>query len=332
MSLVQRTPPPVSESGLLQVQSEPDMVSAMRYEDEIETSNVSTRKKRPRLDGSPLDEYSRLKKDIQQMFKNWAAEQDLKFSKLITEISDLKQQNSVIQETNLEIRKFIAFASTEYDDMRKKIAKLEKERSEYTENLMKMERKILDLQVKSRTASIEFRNIPMQERETTDDVLSIVSSVCNALHIPIKHDEVRDVYRLPSKPGTNKTIVAEFVTVRGKNNILSAARNKKKPTEEKLNSESIGLSGKRIPIYISEYLPPSSKALFRKARMYAKDNKYQYCWTTNGQVFIRKLTGERSIRIDSDNFFLSKPTEMENAEPNREMSFQSDLEKFSQQN
>ncbi|CAG5040974.1 unnamed protein product [Parnassius apollo] len=99
MSLVQRTPPPVSESGSLQVQSEPDMVSAMRYEDEIETSNVSTRKKRPRIDGSPLDEYSRLKKDIQQMFKNWAAEQDLKFSKLITEISDLKQQNSVLQET-----------------------------------------------------------------------------------------------------------------------------------------------------------------------------------------------------------------------------------------
>ncbi|CAG4956543.1 unnamed protein product [Parnassius apollo] len=126
MSLVQRTPPPVSESGLLQVQSEPDMVSAMRYEDEIETSNVSTRKKRPRLDGSPLDEYSRLKKDIQQMFKNWAAEQDLKFSKLITEISDLKQQNSVIQETNLEIRKFMTFASTEYDDMRKKDSKIRK--------------------------------------------------------------------------------------------------------------------------------------------------------------------------------------------------------------
>ncbi|CAG4987827.1 unnamed protein product [Parnassius apollo] len=126
MSLVQRTPPPVSESGLLQVQSEPDMVSAMRYEDEIETSNVSTRKKRPRLDGSPLDEYSRLKKDIQQMFKNWAAEQDLKFSKLITEISDLKQQNSVIQETNLEIRKFMTFVSTEYDDMRKKDSKIRK--------------------------------------------------------------------------------------------------------------------------------------------------------------------------------------------------------------
>ncbi|CAG5021683.1 unnamed protein product [Parnassius apollo] len=128
MSLVQRTPPPVSESGLLQVQSEPDMVSAMRYEDEIETSNVSTRKKRPRLDGSPLDEYSRLKKYIQQMFKNWAAEQDLKFSKLITEISDLKQQNRVtyIQETNLEIRKFMTFASTEYDDMRKKDSKIRK--------------------------------------------------------------------------------------------------------------------------------------------------------------------------------------------------------------
>ncbi|CAG5028038.1 unnamed protein product [Parnassius apollo] len=176
----------------------------------------------------------------------------------------------------------MTFASSEYDDMRKKIAKLEKERSEYTENLMKMERKIHDLQVKSCTASIEFKNIPMQERETTDDLLSTVSSVCNALHIPIKHDEVWDVYRLPGKPGMNKTIVAEFVTVRDKNNILSTARNfnKKKPTEKKLNSESIGLSGKRIPIYISEYLPPSSKALFRKARMYAKDNKYQYCWTT----------------------------------------------------
>ncbi|CAG4971729.1 unnamed protein product [Parnassius apollo] len=211
------------------------------------------------------------------MFKNWAAEQD-KFSKLITKISDLKQQNSVIQETNLEIRRFMTFASSEY----------EKERSEYTENLMKIERKVHDLQVKSRTASIEFRNIPMQERETTDDLLSIVSGVCNALHIPIKHDEVRDVYRLPGKPGTNKTIVAEFVTVFDKNNIFSAARNfnKKKPSEEKLNSESIGLSGKRVPIYISEYLPPSSKVLFRKARMYAKDNKYQYCWTTNGQVFI----------------------------------------------
>ncbi|CAG5038777.1 unnamed protein product [Parnassius apollo] len=128
MPHVQRTPPPVSKSVLLQVQSEPDMVSAMRHEDEIETSNVSTPKKRPRLDGSPLDEYSRLKKDIQQMFKNWAAEQDLKFSKLITEISDLKQQNSVIQETNLDIRKFMTVASSEYDDMRKKDSKIRKRR------------------------------------------------------------------------------------------------------------------------------------------------------------------------------------------------------------
>lgn len=61
----------------------------------------------------------------------------------------------------------------------------------------------------------------------------------------ISPSNVRDIYRLSGKPGHTRSIFIEFSTVFYKINFLTAMRNynKKRPLEEKLNTENIGVTG-----------------------------------------------------------------------------------------
>lgn len=84
--------------------------------------------------------------------------------------------------------------------------------------------------------------------------------------------------------------------------LLSAARNfnKNHNNEGRLSSLSIGLAGEKRPIYISEHLPVSSRKLFFAAKEFAKLHKYEFCWSTNGNIFVRKSTGAKQILIKSE--------------------------------
>lgn len=99
-----------------------------------------------------------------------------------------------------------------------------------------------------------------------------------------------------------RPIVAEFLTVQMKQNAVSAVRdyNKNKPAVKyKLNIDHLSIAGKRQAIYVANHqliTIASTKKLFFQSREFPKNNGYQYCWTTNDNVFIRK--------VDRDNLML----------------------------
>lgn len=98
-------------------------------------------------------------------------------------------------------------------------------------------------------------------------------------------------YIKKSQNCTLKTIVTDFAYLQKRDAFLIAAKsyNKAKPPNSKLNTEIMGFPGKRMPIYIAEYLPPSMKKLFiLLGSQFAMQNDYQYCWTTNGKLFLAK--------------------------------------------
>lgn len=117
----------------------------------------------------------------------------------------------------------------------------------------------------------------------------------------MKPADLRDIYRLPSKKGSNRPIVAELVTVPQKNRILQAARlfNKGRTIIEKLNTNHIGITGEAKPIYVADHLSTSMRQLFFEARKYANDNNYRFCWSQNNKIFLRKQEGMPLIIIKS---------------------------------
>ncbi|KAJ8734530.1 hypothetical protein PYW08_013780 [Mythimna loreyi] len=317
MPRLKRTPPATPAptaggTGIVQSMSDSDIPQAITCSP-YESVNTTSRHKRPRQAFSPGSELLDFKREILDMLNSWKAEVQasfLKFSqeqssslaKLFSEVAELKTQNLAIQKANNEIEKSINFINNQYDDLMKHIDLLQKEKQTYRDCIQNLEMRVEDLQKLSRSSCIEIRNIPLKEKERAKDLSAIVARVSAAVNLPLKENDIRDVYRLPGKPGTVRPVVAEFATMETKNALLSSVRsyNIKQPKESRLSTTNIGVLGDQRPLYVSEYLPASSRKLFFAAREFAKRNNYRFCWTANGNILLRKEEGVKPIRVKSE--------------------------------
>lgn len=271
-------------------------------------TGVTIRSRRPQLNDDaipPKGELDEIKSMLQTIIQN----QEQKFSQVTKEIADLKRQNSEIQKTNIDIQNWMEFSNIAYEEIKTKITSLEKQRKDDLVYISVLEQKVKDLEITSRPSILELRNIPGKDKETANDLISIVCSISSIIGAEISQSDLRDTYRIPSKPNTPKTIIADFTSVQKRDSFLIAAKNfnKAKSPDSKLNSEVVGFPGKKLPVYISEYLPPSMKKLFYLARQFSQQNDYHYCWTANGKIFLRKENGGECFRILSEKCFTKLP-------------------------
>ncbi|CAG9117146.1 unnamed protein product [Plutella xylostella] len=315
MPRLRRSPPPLaSPSTVREPQLGSNMFEALGSKDsEIENkltspvpTNSSRTKKRQRPSDSPTsekDQFDQLRDELRDLFSSWKDEQGKILQNLMAEIREVKSQNQAIKTSNKEIEKSIDFLNSKFEDLKNQINSLEGERKECRNMLTKIENKIQDLQCSSRSAGIEIRNMPMKDKETTTDLLEIISKIGKVVALEVSPTEIRDVYRLPGKAGSNKTIVAEFATVHKKQDVLLGIRsfNRSRRPDEKLNSTHLGLPGTKTPIYVADYLPPNYRKLAYMAREYAKNNGYKFCWISNGKIFLRRDAGSKQIPIISEN-------------------------------
>lgn len=313
MPKVERTPP--ASPRLVQSQSDPNV--ALLQSKSGQENNKQSRTKRPRSESSPINEFlsfkQEFKQEIEEMLTSWNTahndkithvmeQQSTLLSKLIAEVCELKSQNSGIQKSFNEIEKSMNFISSQYEDITKKVENWEKERTKLTECVKTLDNKIKDLQQCSRSACVEIRNVPTKEKESYDDLVTILTKIGSTIGKQLTPLDMRDIRRIPAKPGAIKPIVAEFTHVHNKQNFLDATKfyNKKRTNPDKLNTEILGLPGDRKPVYISEYLTPQTKKLLFASRDFAKANLYDFCWTSNGNIYLRKSTGAKQVLVKSE--------------------------------
>lgn len=316
MAGAQRTPPPKLQS-LCQTQSEPDINAAIDM-----SEYVTNRGKRARRENSQECEPALNKRELTDLLSLWRNDQDTRVTKmlesqttliqkLMEDVTEIKAQNADIQKSNTQIRKVNAeieksmqHFNEKFEEMKNEVEILKKEKKEQRNYIETLESKIKDLQYKTRSSSVEIRNIPQLENETTGKLSNTICNISQLVGTPISQSEIRDVYRQPGKPSqTSRPVIAEFTTVHAKQNLLMAIRsyNKTKTSkEDKLNTELIGVPGKRQAVYVEERLSASTKKLFYLARQFAKDNQYSFCWTSNGNIFLRKQVGDKQVLINSE--------------------------------
>lgn len=308
--MIHRSPPKTPSAPIVHSQSESDLIT-------LQVSDIpsANRNKRPRTEqSSPKQRDQDLKQEIMELLNNWKVELDSKLndisdkqstliSKLTTDISELKLQTSNIQASNDKISTSMQFINKQYEEIKAGVNNLQKERQEQRKCLEKLERKVQDLQLKSRSSSIEIRNIPIKDKESFVDLTNTICKIGQTIGTNISADDIRDAYRLPGKPGSSRPVFAEFHTVQMKLNTLSSVRNfnnNKNAIEDKLNTELLGIPGKRQAVYVADYLPASSKKLFYLCREFAKQNGFNYCWSSNGNIYLRKAQGDKQILVSSE--------------------------------
>ncbi|KAJ8717443.1 hypothetical protein PYW08_005842 [Mythimna loreyi] len=318
---MQRTPPSTPRSTLVAGQSlsESDLTSAATNQN-IDGNNITVRYKRQRIDDSPnkefdpelkpalddfklelLDMLTKWKTEHDQMLTSWKNDQDAVLAKLVSDVTQLKNQCLSIQTTNSEIERSMTFINNQYEEIISKVSSLEKEKNANSEHINRLQKQIQDLHFAKRPATIEIRNIPVKENENPDDLIAVALKVGKAVDMDIQASAFRDIYCIPGRPGLCRPIVAEFSCVNTRNDFLAKVRtfNKERQLHDKLNSQSVGIEGDKKPVYVDEHLPSTVKKLLYDARQFAKTHNYS-SWYSNGRILLRKEPTDKPIHIKSE--------------------------------
>lgn len=255
-------------------------------------------------DNSPKGEdiLQCLRDEIREMFNQLKDEQTPILSKLVSDMAEIKLQNLDIKKTYSEIEKSLEFINKNYEVINEKIMHFEQQRQEVCVQIKKLEDKLDDIQRRARTYCVEIRNLPYAKKENKEDLCLRLKKIHNVLNIDFDTNVVRDIYRKPGKPDKIRPVVVEFNSILCKNKLLGATRKYNASNRNnKLSTHLIGCEGPTPQnIYISEYLTDNTNRLYFLARDYAKSNKYMFCWTSNGRVYLRKAEGTPHILIKND--------------------------------
>ncbi|CAG9783470.1 unnamed protein product [Diatraea saccharalis] len=254
---------------------------------------ASQRSKR-KFEGDDHSDMRSFMADMRIYFSNFTKNQDEKLLNLQESISDIKTQNA-------EIFKSIEFISNKYDQLSERLRKLEEERGENYNYISAIEERLDFFEKKGRSTYVEIRNIPKIPNETKESLTSLIEKIGSKVGVPVDHRDIKDIYRINSKSIENKPIIMELNTVAIKNNfIVFSKKFNKLQGSEHLNTQHLQLAGPPKKIYISDFLTPKLRRLFYLAREFAKENDFNYCWSSNGNIFLRKRDGSSHIRINTE--------------------------------
>lgn len=211
-----------------------------------------------------------------------------------TEIAEIKNQNVKILESNKEIIGLLQINATSYKEISNRVEVLETKHATALKRISDLEVQLNSIQKKMINNMVEIRNIP---REDGEDLKEIVETICNT--IQTQQIKNANIYR---RGKSNAPIIIEYEEPKERDILLKAFKmyNSAK-RDNPLNTESIGYGGMKSKIYISEYLTPMSKKILAAGRNLVKNGSFKYCWTSQGNVLLRKEEGQPALIINSLN-------------------------------
>lgn len=224
-----------------------------------------------------ISELELFKEEIRAML----LAQEKKFDKILKSI----------EKSNQIMEKSVSLLTEQNEEYRKKIELLENKLQEDKKYIILLEEKVEDMQMNSRKANFEIRNVPKRPSETKDDLITMVECLSTNIGSSLKRSDIKDIYRLrPKKDGTkNTSIVVETSSTLIKNEFLKMSKVFNIKHKTKLRVLHLGLkTSEDTPIFTAEHLTPRGSRLFFLARDLAKSKAYKYCWTAYGKVYIRK--------------------------------------------
>lgn len=283
--------PPSSKPTGSDCDSEPCLSNIPNRDLRINFSQARLKRKR---ECTCEDKIQTVLVEMKALMTQFNANQDAKFNNLQSNINAILDQHKSFRDS-------IDFISKQYDDLKDKIDTLETERRSNHEYIHSLETKIENLERNLLVTSLEFRSIPMKPKETKEDLISLIKTTGNALNIPINCSDIKNVYRLPSKkPNTIRPIIVDFTSTILKDKILNATKTLNKQRSTRLTTSVLKIDSSATPVYISESVTPKTKRLHFLAREFASARKYDYCWITNGKIYLRKKEGANLVRIQTE--------------------------------
>lgn len=210
------------------------------------------------------------------------------------EVAEMKKQNDKILESNAEIMKLLQENTKNYTILNEKVNVLESELATTVKRLNDLDLQVHELQKQQNKSMLEIRNVPRNNKENLQE---IVTKLYETLSLKSDLPNDSEIFRR----GNNEkaSIIIKFKSMKEKDYLTNAIKKFYKDKGNKLNSKHLGVQGNQVNVYISEPLTYITKGLLESARDLIKKGIYKYCWTSRGNVLIRKDNGTPAIVIRS---------------------------------
>lgn len=275
-------------------QSEPNISLSAEPSEVCMDTNITCRKKRTRDDQANLLNMNEFKDEISSIIKDLKKEQTLFYSNIESTLLEIKNQYSKLQDS-------VDFTANKYDEMLNKMQEYDVERKENRDYISRLEARLDQLEKQSKISSLEIKNVPKTANESKLDLSNVVRNIGNVLDTTVVQSDIKDIYRINSTNSMNNTIIVDFTTVILKSKLLQSVRTfNKNNINDKLNTTHLRVDGPKVPIYISDNLPPRVRKIFFLAREYAAQHKYKHCWSAYGKVYLRKEDGAQRFTVNSE--------------------------------
>ena len=188
----------------------------------------------------------------------------------------------------------LQFLSSKYDSLSSSKAEIKSEMNKLRTRLGEISSKVdsvgdaLD-QVQDYSYQYNIKIVGLPERSNTESAIE-TSSICVNLFKSIGADvnigDIDIAHRVPSRSqdGRPRPIICKFARRIVKDDVM----NRRKDIS-KVNSSA----------RIFDHLTPKQQHILFESKKFKEQNSYQYCWTKNSAVYLRKSSSSRAIRIKS---------------------------------
>ncbi|CAK1598716.1 unnamed protein product [Parnassius mnemosyne] len=225
----------------------------------------------------------------------WAAQQQ--------EIKCIAPALLEIKQANENIESSIALLTSQGAELTKTVSHLEQKIKEGNESIALLEDKIENMQLTLRKTNFEIKNVPRKANETKEDLVQMVLQLSTTIGADLNKTDIKDIYRVRGKrvQQQNTPLVIETSSTLIKTNILRLCKAFNVKTKSKLCTKHLGFRvSEDTPIFVCEQLTAKGSRLHFLARDIVKSNRYKYCWTAYGRVYVRKTDNSPIIAIKSE--------------------------------
>lgn len=222
---------------------------------------------------------------------------------LLVQEKEFKKILKDIQQSNNSIQSSVSLLTAQNEDYRKKIEKLETKIQEDGKYITVLEDKIEDLQIGSRKANFEIKNVPKKSTESKEDLIEMVLCLSKSVGSVLNKSDIKDIFRVRGKKegAHNTPIIVETSSTLLKTDVLKSSKTFNIKHKTKLCAKHLGFrTSEDTPVFVSEQLTAKGSRLHFLARDLAKSKIYKFCWTAYGKVYVRKDENSPIILIRTE--------------------------------
>lgn len=200
-----------------------------------------------------------------------------------------------------DMDKSLNFLSDKFDEFKKDLEQLHKDRKEdlkerramlstlkdQQETIDMLKNEIEYLLIRDKANCAEVKGIPFSEAEDTDAICRVIA---NKVGCKLEKTDLVETFRIKSKIPNLQLIKIKFKDELRRNEFVSACK------KARLKLSDINKGGQE-QFYVNEELPWMIRKMFTKALAFKRNQGYKFCWVQKGRIFLRREADSQAIQI-----------------------------------